>query len=133
MILISLLIQVHLTDNKMSIKKFVYLMIDDIERQNNIKKSIKSMRTYNHCIAKESTAHSVRARSNRLIESTIKNLRWLLENHKKFSQISNTLLWRLNTLTNNLTTYYWASFFARSSILHHDSIICEYSTQFLQE
>ncbi len=59
MILISLFIQVHLTDNKMSIKKFVYLMIDDIERQNNIKKSIESMRIYDHVIAKESIAQSV--------------------------------------------------------------------------
>ncbi len=42
MILISLLIQIHSTDNKMSIKKFMYLMIDNIERQNNIKKSIES-------------------------------------------------------------------------------------------
>ncbi len=42
MILISLLIQVYLTDNEMNIKKFMYLMIDDIERQNNIKKSIES-------------------------------------------------------------------------------------------
>ncbi len=42
MILILLLIQIHLIDNEMSIKKFVYLMIDNIERQNNIKKSIKS-------------------------------------------------------------------------------------------
>ncbi len=42
MILISLLIQIHSTDNETSIKKFVYLMIDNIERQNNIKKSIKS-------------------------------------------------------------------------------------------
>ena len=45
----------------------------------------------------------------------IKNLHWLLENHKKFSQISNTLFWRLNTLTNDLTIYCWASSFARSS------------------
>ncbi len=45
----------------------------------------------------------------------IKNLHWLLENHKKFSQISNTLLWRLNTLTNDLTIYCWASSFSRSS------------------
>ncbi len=59
MILISILIQIHSTDNKMSIKKFVYLMIDNIERQNNIKKSIESMRTYNHWIARESTAQSV--------------------------------------------------------------------------
>ncbi len=42
MILISLLIQIHLIDNEMNIKKFVYLMINDIERQNNIKKSIES-------------------------------------------------------------------------------------------
>jgi len=42
MILISLLIQVYLTDNEINIKKFMYLMIDDIERQNNIKKSIES-------------------------------------------------------------------------------------------
>ncbi len=59
MILISLLIQIHLTDNEMSIKKSVYLMIDDIERQKNIKKSIESMRTYNHWIARESIAQSV--------------------------------------------------------------------------
>ena len=42
MILISLLIQIHLTDNEMSIKKFMYLMINDIKRQNNIKKLIES-------------------------------------------------------------------------------------------
>ncbi len=42
MILISLLIQIHSTNNEMSIKKFVYLMINNIERQNNIKKSIES-------------------------------------------------------------------------------------------
>ncbi len=59
MILISLLIQVHLIDNEMNIKKFMYLMIDDIERQNNIKRSIKSTRTYNHVIARESIAQSV--------------------------------------------------------------------------
>ncbi len=34
-------------------------MIDDIERQNNIKKSIESTRIYNHVIARESTAQSV--------------------------------------------------------------------------
>jgi len=59
MILISLLIQVHSTDNEISIKKFVYLMIDDIERQNNIKRLIESTRTYNHVIARESIAQSV--------------------------------------------------------------------------
>ncbi len=59
MILIFILIQIHSTDNEMSIKKFVYLMIDNIERQNNIKRSIKSMRTYNHVIARESIAQSV--------------------------------------------------------------------------
>ncbi len=59
MILISLLIQVHSIDNEMSIKKFVYLMINDIERQNNIKKSIKSMKIYDHWIARESIAQSV--------------------------------------------------------------------------
>ena len=59
MILISLFIQVHLTDNKMNIKKFVYLMINDIERQNNIKKSIESMKTYDYVIARELIAQSV--------------------------------------------------------------------------
>ncbi len=59
MILIFILIQIHSTDNETSIKKFVYLMINDIERQNNIKKSIKSMKTYNRMIAKESIAQSV--------------------------------------------------------------------------
>ncbi len=59
MILISLLIQIHLTDNETRIKKFMYLMIDNIKRQNNIKKSIKSTRTYNHMIARESIAQSV--------------------------------------------------------------------------
>ncbi len=52
MILISILIQIHLIDNKISIKKFMYLMIDNIERQNNIKKSMKSMKIYDHVIAK---------------------------------------------------------------------------------
>ena len=59
MILISILIQIHLIDNKISIKKFMYLMIDNIERQNNIKKSMKSMKIYDHVIAKESIAQSV--------------------------------------------------------------------------
>ncbi len=59
MILISLLIQVHLTDNEMSIKKFVYLMINDIERQNNIKKLIESTKIYNHVIAREFIAQSI--------------------------------------------------------------------------
>ncbi len=59
MILISILIQIHSTDNETSIKKFVYLMIDDIERQNNIKKSIKLMKTYNHVIARESIAQLI--------------------------------------------------------------------------
>ncbi len=59
MILIFILIQIHSTDNEMSIKKFVYLMINDIKRQNNIKKSIKSMRTYDHVIARESMTQSV--------------------------------------------------------------------------
>ncbi len=59
MILISLFIQVHSTNNEMNIKKFVYLMINDIERQNNIKKSIKSMKTYDHVIAREFIAQSV--------------------------------------------------------------------------
>ncbi len=39
--LILLLIQIHSIDNKMNIKKFMYLMINNIERQNNIKKSIE--------------------------------------------------------------------------------------------
>ncbi len=34
-------------------------MIDDIERQNNIKKSIESTKTYDHVIARESIAQSV--------------------------------------------------------------------------
>ncbi len=34
-------------------------MIDDIERQNNIRESIESMKTYDCWIARESTAHSV--------------------------------------------------------------------------
>ncbi len=59
MILISIFIQIHSTDNEMSIKKFVYLMINDIKRQNNIKKSIKSMKTYDHVIAKEFIAQSI--------------------------------------------------------------------------
>ncbi len=59
MILIFILIQIHLIDNKMSIKKFVYLMINDVERQNNIKKSIKSTRIYNHMIVKEFITQSV--------------------------------------------------------------------------
>ena len=59
MILISLLIQIHSIDNETSIKKFVYLMINDIERQNNIKKSMKSMKIYNHMIVKEFIAQSI--------------------------------------------------------------------------
>ncbi len=59
MILISLFIQVNSTDNKINIKKFVYLMINDFERQNNIKKLIESMRIYDHWIARESKAHSI--------------------------------------------------------------------------
>ncbi len=46
-------------NNETSIKKFIYLMIDDIERQNNIRRSIESMKTYDCWIARESTAHSV--------------------------------------------------------------------------
>ncbi len=46
-------------NNETSIKKFVYLMIDDIERQNNIRESIESTRTYDCWIARESIAHSV--------------------------------------------------------------------------
>ena len=46
-------------NNETSIKKFVYLMINDIERQNNIRKSIESMRIYNRWIARESIAHLV--------------------------------------------------------------------------
>ncbi len=34
-------------------------MIDDIKRQNNIKRLIKSTKTYNHVIARESIAQSV--------------------------------------------------------------------------
>ncbi len=49
----------YLMNNETSIKKFVYLMIDDIERQNNIRKSIESTKTYDHWIARESIAHSV--------------------------------------------------------------------------
>ena len=37
----------------------MYLIINDIKRQNNIKKSIESIRTYNHVIAKEFIAQSV--------------------------------------------------------------------------
>ncbi len=46
-------------NNEMSIKKFVYLMINDIERQNNIRESIESTKTYDRWIARKSTAHSV--------------------------------------------------------------------------
>ncbi len=59
MILIFILIQIYSTDNEMNIKKFVYLMINDIERQNNIKKSIESTKTYDHVIARESIAQLV--------------------------------------------------------------------------
>ncbi len=59
MILISIFIQIHSIDNEMSIKKFVYLMINDIERQNNIKKSIELTKTYDRVIARESIAQSV--------------------------------------------------------------------------
>ncbi len=83
MILISLFIQIHSTDNEMSIKKFVYLMINNIERQNNIKKLIKSMRIYDHVIAREIYRSVSSISSNQLTESMIKNFHWLLENHKK--------------------------------------------------
>ncbi len=59
MILIFIFIQIHLIDNETSIKKFVYLMIDNIKRQNNIKRSIESTRTYDRVIARESIAQSV--------------------------------------------------------------------------
>ncbi len=49
----------YLMNNETSIKKFVYLMIDNIKRQNNIRKSIKSTRTYDCWIARKSTAHSI--------------------------------------------------------------------------
>jgi len=48
MILISLLIQVNSINNNMNIKKFMYLMINNFKRQNNIKKLIKSMKIYNY-------------------------------------------------------------------------------------
>jgi len=59
MILIFIFIQINSTDNEISIKKFVYLMINDIERQNNIKRSIESTKTYDYVIARESIAQSV--------------------------------------------------------------------------
>ncbi len=59
MILISIFIQINSTDNETSIKKFMYLMIENIKRQNNIKKSIKLTRKYNHVIAKEFIAQSI--------------------------------------------------------------------------
>ncbi len=46
-------------DNGTSIKKFVYLVVDDIERQNNIRGSIESTETYGRWIARGPTAHSV--------------------------------------------------------------------------
>ncbi len=46
-------------NNETSIKKFVYLVVDDIERQNNIRGSIESTGTYGRWIAREPTAHSV--------------------------------------------------------------------------
>ncbi len=46
-------------NNEISIKKFVYLMINDIKRQNNIRESIELTKTYDCWIAKESIAHSV--------------------------------------------------------------------------
>jgi len=48
MILISLLIQVNSINNNMNIKKFMYLMINNFKRQNNIKKLIKLMKIYNY-------------------------------------------------------------------------------------
>ncbi len=59
MILIFIFIQIHSADNEISIKKFVYLMINNIKRQNNIKKLIKSIKIYNHVIARESITQSV--------------------------------------------------------------------------
>ncbi len=59
MILIFIFIQIHSTDNETSIKKFVYLMINNIKRQNNIKKLIESTRTYDCVIAREFIAQSV--------------------------------------------------------------------------
>ncbi len=59
MILIFIFIQIHLIDNEMNIKKFMYLIINNIERQNNIKKLIESTKTYNHVIAREFIAQSV--------------------------------------------------------------------------
>ncbi len=44
---------------------------------------------------------------------------------KNSSQISNTLLWRLNNLNYDLTTYRQALLFARSLTLRYDSIIWE--------
>ncbi len=46
-------------NNETSLKKFVYLMINDFKRQNNIRKSIKSTKTYDHWIARESITHSI--------------------------------------------------------------------------
>ena len=46
-------------NNKTSIKKFVYLMINNIKRQNNIRELIKLTKTYDLWITRESIAHSV--------------------------------------------------------------------------
>ncbi len=39
----------HLMNNETSLKKFVYLMIDDFERQNNIRRSIESTTRLLNC------------------------------------------------------------------------------------
>ncbi len=49
----------YLMNHEISIKKFVYLIIDAIKRQNNIRELIKSMRIYDHWIAREFIAHSM--------------------------------------------------------------------------
>ncbi len=74
------------TNNETSIKKFVYLMINDIKRQNNIRESIESTRTYDRWIAREPIAHSVASihSINRINENI-----WLLiarESQTSFSQ-----------------------------------------------
>ncbi len=48
-------------NNETSIKKFVYLMINDIERQNNIRESIESTRTYVEIVSMITQSKKLRA------------------------------------------------------------------------
>ncbi len=140
MIFISLLIQdTHL--DRTSLKKFVYLMIDAIERLNNtrefdrISDKESSLESLNDLITHQvDKVYSIKRiddkesswiawELNQSIESTIKNVHWLLKSYLN-QQTKDFLFWRLNTI--NMISFsaveHCSSF---NQLTHHDLIICE--------